>query len=66
MKRLGVHHHKRKEEHSEYISELYARVTIIKAALNWLRKYMKSIKNDPDLSAQIHLHIEQYQLLKNN
>jgi Na+/H+ antiporter len=64
MKRLGVHHHKRKEEHSEYISELSARVSIIKASLNWLRKYMKSIKNDPDLSAQIHLHIEQYQLLK--
>ena len=64
MKRLGVHHHKQKEEHSEYISELSARVAIIKAVLNWLRKYMKSIKNDTDLCAQIHIHIEQYQLLK--
>ena len=37
---------------------------MIKAVLNWLKKYMKMIKNNPDLCAQIHLHIKQYQLLK--
>lgn len=64
MKRLGVHRHKLKEKYSEHISELSARVALMKAVLHWLKKYIKMIKNNPDLSIQVHLHIKQYQLLK--
>lgn len=65
IKLLGVHCHSLKEKYSEHISELSARVVMLKAALKWLKDYKKMIKDDPDLSAQIGLHIKQYQLLKN-
>jgi len=64
MKRLRVKRHKLKEKYSEHISELSARVAMIKAVLKWLKEYMKMIKKDPDLEAQVRLHIKQYELLK--
>ncbi len=65
MKYLGIRCYNLKEEYSEHISELSARVAMMNAALSWLKEYTKLSTTDPDLLAQIKLHIKQYRILKN-
>jgi len=64
LRKLGIDKVGQSERYTEHMTELQARVQMIKAALNWLEKCKKKIKNNKKLSLDVSLYIYEYQMLK--
>lgn len=65
IKKMGIDKVGQSERYAEHLSELQARIHMINAALHWLQKYKQQIKHDKKLSTEIRMHIDEYQMLKN-
>jgi Na+/H+ antiporter len=66
IKLLGIQKYGQREKYNEHLSELDARLKIIKAVLRWLKEYKKHIANDVKLLEQAKLYTREYQMLKKN
>lgn len=65
IKTLGITQYGQREQYSEHLAELDARLQMTKAVLHWLKEYKNEVKDDPKLSEQVKLFTEEYQMLKN-
>lgn len=64
LKKLGLKKYGQHEKYNEHIIELKTKLKMINAALRWLKEYNALESDNPNLSAQIKLHIREYRMLK--
>ncbi len=64
IKKIGIAHVGESERYTEHMNELQAKSEMIEAALNWLEKYIKNIKNNMKLLPEVSQYIYEYQSLK--
>jgi CPA1 family monovalent cation:H+ antiporter len=65
LKILGITKYGQREQYSEHLAELDARLRMTKAVLHWLREYNKEIKDNQKLAEQVRVFTDEYAMLKN-
>lgn len=65
IKLTGARKFGQKETYDEHVSELNARIKMIKAVLQWLKEYKEEIQDNSKLLDETKLRIREYRMLKN-
>lgn len=66
LKSLGAKHYSQQEQYHEHLSELKARLKMVKAVINWLKEYQLLIATNAKLLMEVKLQIKNYRILKKN